>query len=82
MLSFHVKFVQTEGQTDNGKTIYPIFQWGGIKIGPAVPDEMIFKELLKKFHFIAIATRVFDKFKPNNNWKQCYGAFWQYFTKA
>ena len=23
MLSFHVKFVQTDGQTDNGKTIYP-----------------------------------------------------------
>ena len=23
MLSFHVKFVQTDRRTDNGKTIYP-----------------------------------------------------------
>ena len=38
MLSFHVKFVQTDretdGQTDNGKTIRPvIFRYGGIKSG-------------------------------------------------
>ena len=41
MLSFHIKFVQTDGQTDgrtdgwadNGKTVCPpIFQYGGIKI--------------------------------------------------
>ena len=33
------------------------------KIGPSVPEEKIFKELLKKFHFIAMATRVFDGIK-------------------
>ena len=33
MLSFHVKFVQTDGLADNGKTIYPpIFRYRGIKI--------------------------------------------------
>ena len=33
MLSFHVKFVQTERRMDNGKTICPpIFRYGGIKI--------------------------------------------------
>ena len=31
------------------------------KIAPAVPEEKIFKELLKKFHFAAMATRVFDR---------------------
>ena len=32
MLSFHVKFVQTDGQMDNGKTICPqSFDIGGIK---------------------------------------------------
>ena len=33
------------------------------KIGPAVPEEKIFKELLKKFYFVAMATRVFDGIK-------------------
>ena len=33
------------------------------KIRPAVPDERIFKELLKKFQFVAMATRVFDGIK-------------------
>ena len=28
-------------------------------IGPPVPEEKIFKELLKNFHFVAMATRVF-----------------------
>ena len=33
MSSFHVKFVQTDGQTDNGKTVCPrSFDMGGIKI--------------------------------------------------
>ena len=32
------------------------------KIGPAVPEE-IFEELLKKFNFVAMATRVFDGIK-------------------
>ena len=37
MLSFHIKFVQTDRrmdrQTDNGKTICPpIFRYGGIKM--------------------------------------------------
>ena len=32
MLSFHIKFVQTDRRTDNGKTICPlIFRYGGIK---------------------------------------------------
>ena len=32
MLSFHVKFVQTDRRMDNGKTICPlIFRYGGIK---------------------------------------------------
>ena len=33
------------------------------KIGPAVPEEKIFKELLKKFNFVAMATGVFDGIK-------------------
>ena len=34
MLSFHVKFVQTDRRTDGRTTVKqyaPIFQWGGIK---------------------------------------------------
>ena len=34
-----------------------------LKIGPAVPEEKIFKELLKKIKFVAMATRVFDGIK-------------------
>ena len=30
------------------------------KIGPAVSEEKIFKEFLKKLHFVAMATRGFD----------------------
>ena len=33
------------------------------KIGPTLPEEKIFKELLKKFHFVDMATRVFDGIK-------------------
>ena len=33
------------------------------KIGPAVPEEKIFKELLKKLNFVTMATRVFDGIK-------------------
>ena len=33
------------------------------KIGPAVSEEKIFKEFLKKFHFVAMATRDFDGIK-------------------
>ena len=36
MLSYHVKFVQTDRQTDGQTTVQqyaPIFQYGGIKIG-------------------------------------------------
>ena len=33
------------------------------KIRAEVPEEKIFKELIKKFHFIAMATRVFDGIK-------------------
>ena len=36
------------------------FLWNYFKIRP---EEKIFKELLKKFHFIAMATRVFDGIK-------------------
>ena len=36
------------------------FLWNHFKIGPAVLEEKIFKELLKKFNFVAMATRVFD----------------------
>ena len=32
--------------------------WNYFKIGLAVPEAKIFKELLKKFHFITMATRV------------------------
>ena len=32
------------------------------KIGPAVPDKIL-KELFKKFHFVTMATRVFDGIK-------------------
>ena len=31
-----------------------------VKIGPAVPEKKIFKELLQKFHFVTMSTRVFD----------------------
>ena len=33
------------------------------KIGLAVPEEKIFKELPKKFRFVSMATRVFDGIK-------------------
>ena len=33
------------------------------KIGPTFSEEEIFKELLKKFNFVAMATRVFDGIK-------------------
>ena len=33
------------------------------KSGPAVSEEKIFKELLKKFNFVAMATRIFDGIK-------------------
>ena len=39
------------------------FLWNYFKIGPAVLEEKIFKELLKKFNFVAMATRVFDGIK-------------------
>ena len=39
------------------------FLWNYFKIGPAVSEENIFKELLKKFHFVAMATRVFEGIK-------------------
>ena len=39
------------------------FLWNYLKTGQAVQEEKIFKELLKKFHFIAMATRVFDRIK-------------------
>ena len=39
------------------------FLWNYFKIGTVVPEKKIFKELLKKFHFIAMATRVFDGIK-------------------
>ena len=39
------------------------FLWNYFKIGPAVSEEKIFKELLKKFNFIAMGTRVFDGIK-------------------
>ena len=37
--------------------------WNYFKIGPAVAEEKIFKKILKKFHFVAMATRVFDGIK-------------------
>ena len=37
--------------------------WHYFKIGPAVPEEKIFKEMLKKLHFITMATRDFDGIK-------------------
>ena len=37
--------------------------WNYFKIGPAVSEEKIFKEFLKKFHLVAMATRVFDGIK-------------------
>ena len=36
------------------------FLWNHFKIRPAVSEKKIFKELLKKFNFVAMATRVFD----------------------
>ena len=39
------------------------FMWNYFKIGPAVSEEKAFKEWLKKFNFIAMATRVFDGIK-------------------
>ena len=33
------------------------------KIGPAVSEKKIFKEFLKKFHLVTMATRVFDGIK-------------------
>ena len=62
MLSFHVKFVQTDrrtdgwtdGQTDNGKTICPpppIFRYGGIKM-----TKILIKKRLKKVHYLKATT--------------------------
>ena len=39
------------------------FLWNCFKIGPAISEENIFKELLKKFHFVTMATKVFDGIK-------------------
>ena len=39
------------------------FLWNYFQIGLAVSEERIFKELLKKFNFVAMATRVFDGIK-------------------
>ena len=33
------------------------------KLGPTVSEEKIFKEFLQKFHFVAMATRVYDGIK-------------------
>ena len=38
-------------------------QWNYLKIGPAVLEEKIFKEFLKKFHLVSMETRVFDGIK-------------------
>ena len=40
-----------------------LFLWNYFKIGPAVSEEKNFKELLKKFNFVAMATRVLDGIK-------------------
>ena len=47
------------------------------QIGPAVPEEKIFKELLKKFNFVAMATRGFDgiKFCEQFFKRTCQGTF-------
>ena len=37
--------------------------WNNFKIGPAVSEDKIFKEFLKKFHLVTMATRVFDGIK-------------------
>ena len=39
------------------------FLWNYFKIGWGVSEEKIFKELLKNFNFVAMATRVFDGIK-------------------
>ena len=39
------------------------FLWNYFKIRPAVSEKKIFKELLKKFNFVAMATKVFDGIK-------------------
>ena len=39
------------------------FLWNYFKIRPAVSEKKIFQELLKKFNFVAMATRVFDGIK-------------------
>ena len=54
-IKFHEQFLKRVTQRT--------FLWNYFKIGPAVPEEKIFKELLKKFNFIAMATRVFDGIK-------------------
>ena len=62
------------------------FLWNYFKIEPAVPEEKIFKELLWKFHFVAIPTRVFDgtkfceqflKKKKKSNLVQIGPAVWE-----
>ena len=45
MLGFHVNFVQTDGRTDNGKTIFPqIFRYRDIK--NSHPSHSYFEELI------------------------------------
>ena len=39
-------------------------------MGPAAPEEKILKELLKKFHFVTMATRVFDGIKLSTIFKE------------
>ena len=59
MLSFHVKFVQTDRQTDKGKTICPpVFQYGGIKI---FFSETV-GQILKYFHRNVPWVTLFSKF--------------------
>ena len=39
------------------------FLWNYFKIGPAIPEEKIFKEHLKKFYFVTMTTRVLGGIK-------------------
>ena len=55
----HIKILQTIFEKGHPRNI-PVKLF---KIGPMVREENIFTELLKKFHFIAMATRVFDRIK-------------------
>ena len=77
MLSFYVKFVQKDGQTDNGKTTCsPIFRYRGTKIYSVVKS--IFPQQSSKLVIVYERVEVVTWFLPWFNFNGCV----QYYSKC